>query len=143
MSRIKNTALVLFLINPFAGFIHGFLFSHEKWSKNAVWLFVIFYGFTMVKPDGMDSARYVQKLQTNYYGTDWQSFKDGFYSATGEQVDIYEPTIVFFISRITDSGDALFAVFGLVFGFFYSRNLWMVLRYKPGPLSSYSWLLFL
>ncbi|MEQ9100864.1 MAG: hypothetical protein RIF36_24345 [Imperialibacter sp.] len=143
MRREKDNALLFLLLNPFLGFVHAFKYNHEKWSVNAVWLFVIFYGFTMAKPEGMDSSRYVQRLKNSYYSSSWESFAGGFYTEEGAQVDLYEPTVIFLMSRFTDSGDLLFAVFGLVFGYFYSRNLWMVLRCVPGQMTTFLWIIFL
>jgi hypothetical protein len=50
-----------------------------------------------------------------------------FYSETTFQLDIYQPIITFLVSRISSNPSFFFAVIALVFGFFYSRNIWYLL----------------
>ena len=118
-----------FLINPFLGVIEAFKNYKAPWAKNAVWLFIIFYGFTMVSPEGMDSSRYMLKLRyLHEQPLSFESFASSIY-LTQDTVDLYEPTVTYIISRVTDNGSILFAVFGLIFGYFYSRNIWMLFEH--------------
>lgn len=130
---MKN-ALFLFLISPFLGVIQGFKYYKEDWVKNTVWLFVIFYGFTMYRPEEMDSSRYVLKLQEFHKDSvSWDGFVQNLYTVDEHgsgDVDIYQPLVTYLVSIFTDSGNVLFAVFGLVFGYFYSRNIWMLLDFS-------------
>ncbi len=41
--------------------------------------------------------------------------------------DFLQPFLTFVVSRVTDNHSWLLAVFGLIFGYFYSRNLWFVI----------------
>ncbi|MBS7786436.1 EpsG family protein [Flavobacterium sp. CYK-55] len=76
----------------------------------------------------MDSTRYVAKLQELYQQPiSWESFISSFYSEDGDTVDIYQPLVTYLMSMVTDSGNLLFAVFGFVFGYFYSRNIWLMI----------------
>lgn len=124
---MKN-AFNLFLLSPIIGVVQAFKHHREHWAKNSIWLFVVFYGFTMYRPELMDSSRYVAKLQELYsQSVSWDSFTNSFYSEDGDTVDLYQPLVTYLLSMVTDNGNILFAVFGLVFGYFYSRNIWLMI----------------
>jgi hypothetical protein len=114
-------------MNPFIGLIQAFKHYRFPWAKNSVWLFVIFYGFTMFRPEAMDSNRYVLRLQVLYDAPlSWDTFIANFYSAEGNAIDIYQPLVTYFLALFTKSPNVLFGVFGIVFGYFYSRNIWLL-----------------
>ena len=116
------------MINPFLGIIQAFKYYRQDWAKNSVWLFVIFYGFTMFRPEEMDSNRYVLRLADLYDAPlSWDSFIANFYTDEGSTVDIYQPLVTYFLSLFTKNPNILFAVFGITFGYFYSRNIWLLL----------------
>lgn len=123
---MKNS-IALFFLSPFIGFVQALKHYKEDWAKNSVWLFVIFYGFTMHRAEMMDSNRYVLNLKSLYNSPlTWDVFTSNFYSEQSETIDIYQPIVSFILSRFTDNGNILFAVFGVVYGYFYSRNIWLV-----------------
>jgi len=119
------------LVSPFLGFIQAFKHYKEDWAKNSVWLFVIFYGYTMYRPEIMDSSRYVTKLKELYNTPlNWDVFVTNFYSEESGTIDIYQPLLTYILSIFTDNGNILFAFFGILFGYFYSRNIWLLLDYS-------------
>ncbi len=123
---MKNT-FIFFLLNPFLGFIQGFKHYKQTWAINSVWVFVIFYGFTMSRPEEKDSSRYVTKLHELYAAPiSWESFTNNFYSEEGNAIDVYQPLLTYLVSLVTDNGNILFALFGVVYGYFYSRNIWLL-----------------
>ena len=127
---MKNS-IILFFISPIIGVIQAFKYHKESWAKNSVLLFVIFFGFTMVKPEQMDSFRYTLKLKELYMASmNWDTFVGSFSSEDNDSFDIYQPLVTFFVSLFTDNGNILFAVFGIVFGYFYSRNIWFLFEYS-------------
>lgn len=138
-----KTPFLLFLLNPFIGVIQAFKHYREAWAKNSIWLFVIFFGFTMFRPEAMDSNRYVQRLQVLYDSPlSWDTFLANFYSEEGNTVDIYQPLITYFLSLFTKNANLLFAVFGIFFGYFYSRNIWLLLdAARNKPLNRTMWIL--
>ena len=141
---MKNN-FVFFLLSPFLGFIQAFKYYREDWAKNSVWLFVIFYGYTMYRPEIMDSSRYVINL-INLYNrpVTWDVFIANFYSDDTGSVDIYQPLVSFLLSRVTKDGNILFAVFGMVYGYFFSRNVWMVMDLCKGAKIQWKlWLLII
>ena len=129
---MKNS-FALFFLSPLLGVIQAFKHYKEDWAKNSIWLFVIYYGFTMYRPQTMDSSGYVAKLvKLHNAQVNWNMFTTSFYSEDSNIVDIYEPLITFALSLFTDNGNILFAVFGLVYGYFFSRNIWMVIDLSQG-----------
>ncbi len=128
-----------FLLWPFGVLLIALQNWKRSWTKNILWIFCFFFGYLFIIPkDGIsspDCLRYVQML-TDFAHSDtsldllWSSF----YSASSGSVDIIQPLVTFFVSRITDDPALLFAVYGLIFGFFFSRNLWYVLEQKGNHL---------
>ncbi len=85
----------------------------------------------MCRPEIMDSSRYVSKLKELYNTPlNWDVFIANFYSEESNTVDIYQPLLTYILSLFTDNGNILFAVFGILFGYFYSRNIWLLLDYS-------------
>ena len=104
-------------------------------SKNLFWLFCIFLGMIHIFfPEGgsdADGLRYAEQLiELNQQPVTWENFTSFFYEDR-EFVDIYQPTVTYFLSLITNNPRWLFFVFAFVFGFFYSRNIWFVLEKFP------------
>lgn len=129
----KNSVFLVTLLFPFAGLIYSLIHWRERWARNVFWLVCVYLGAIFIYwPEGTslgvgaDGGRYVVELM-NYHQHD-------FYAAASTillQKDFYQPFITFLISRFTDNGHVLFAVFAFVFGFFYSRNIWYVLDRLP------------
>jgi hypothetical protein len=143
-----NTSVLYFILNPFFGFFNAFRNHRQSWAKNAVWLFVIFFGFTMSKPEIVDSSRYVQKLvEMHNLKQNWEVFFGSLYQVDefgSGSVDLYQPFVTFLIALFTENGDILFATFGIVFGFFYSRNIWFLLeKIKTNNLNRLLWFIII
>ena len=140
ISNKKNstTALILTLVFPFGGLIYTLNHWREKWAKNSFWLACIYLGAVLIYwPEGTilgqgaDGGRYVLKLMEMYGSNITLSQILGQYLVDQHTMDLYQPLMTYFISRFTDNGHVLFAVFAFVFGFFYSRNIWYVLERLP------------
>ena len=58
-----------------------------------------------------------------------------FYGGASTNQDIYQPVITFLVSRITDSSSVLFATFGVLLGYVYSRSIWFLIDRYPGRFS--------
>ena len=138
------SAWVFFFINPFCASIVALVNYRESFAKNIIWLFVAFYGFTMVISDeGMDANRYKDNFITLASSkTSAKDFIDLLYQEGSNYVDAAQPLITFFVSRLANDPRILFAVFGLVFGYFYSRNIWYLLD-RAGPQIKKSNLIFI
>lgn len=104
-----------------------------------MWAFTIFYGLTFVISDeGMDSSRYKYKfIELSRETISFTEYASTFYDEEGQTADVVDPTIQYVLSRFTDNPRILFGTYGLIFGFFYSRNLFYILnrlqsKLKPG-----------
>ena len=128
------------LVWPFGVMMAALRFFRKPWAKNMFWIFCIFFGYTFIIAQGnvgsADSARYSQMLVEYSIGDmGFAQLWDSFYSESSSYVDIAQPIITYMVSRFTENPRILFAVFGLVFGFFYSRNIWYVLDRIKGRMS--------
>lgn len=128
----SSTAFVLTLVFPFGGLVYTLCHWRESWAKNTFWLACIYVGAVLIYlpegtilGEGADGGRYVLKLM-EMYGS---SLSLG--SVISQSRDIYQPLMTYLISRYTDNGHVLFTAFAVVFGFFYSRNIWYILEKLP------------
>lgn len=139
INRSSAEVFLVFLIWPFAGFLMALKQYHLKASRTIVYLFLIFYGFTFVNVrEGLDSYRYAERLR-QAADLPFSAFWDivgGIY-ADDTSVDIVEPFIRFTVSRITDHPSLLFAIFAMVFGYFYLASINLLYeRLRKSPNSN-------
>jgi hypothetical protein len=130
--RNTNVSYVLFLLYPLAALVSSLRNFRVAKSKNIVWLFIVFYGFTFVfSNENLDSDRYKNNLKymASQQATSFGDFVSLLYSDDTNYVDVAQPLLTFLLSRFTADARILFALFGLVFGFFYSRNLWFLFSF--------------
>lgn len=137
-NNTKSTALVLTFLFPFVGLIYSLANWRQSWAKNVFWLACVYLGAVFIfHPEGTtlgvgaDGGRYVLDL------IDFHENRSDFlsvfakYRLERDVLDYYQPFVTYIVSRITDNGHLLFAVFAVVFGFFYSRNIWYILDKLP------------
>lgn len=135
---ILGSTVLLYLIWPVGALFISLQNYKQNWSRDILWLFCIFFGFTFIiaGEGGSDSARYAERF-IMYAHSDlsleelWRSF----YSEGSKYVDIASPLVTYSVSRITDDPSMLFTVFGVIFGYFFSRNLWYVLDRINGKIT--------
>lgn len=127
-------AYVVFLVWPFLSAIMAVFNYRAAYAKNIVWLFCAFFGYTFIISDGeMDANRYKRWLVEMHKRADEpyarllvEPYKDkGIYAGT----DVYSHLMTLTVSRFTDDFRFFFGLIGLVFGYFYSRNIFMVLAH--------------
>lgn len=127
-----------FLLWPLGAVLVSLRNWEKPWSRNVFWFFCLFFGFTFIiaEEGGADSERYASLL-LSYSNSDWtlNELWNSFYAENSSNVDIAQPLLTFLVSRVTDNPVILFMVFGLIFGYFYSRNLWYVLSRIKGNLT--------
>lgn len=143
----KSTSLVLTFLFPFVGLIYSLANWRRSWAKNVFWLACIYMGAVQIfQPDGtvlgsgMDAGRYVMDLidmhdNVHSFSEVVSTFFDG------QTNDIFQPTLTFLVSRFTDNGHVLFFFLAIIFGFFYSRNIWYVLDKLPDRIPGGIWIL--
>lgn len=137
-NRNSTTGFILTLVFPFGGLIYTLSHWRESWAKNTFWLACIYMGAVLIYcPEGTilgqgaDGGRYVLTLMEMYGSNITLSQIFGRYLIDQNTMDLYQPLMTFLISRFTDNGHVLFTAFAVVFGFFYSRNIWYVLEKLP------------
>ncbi|MGY6743325.1 MAG: EpsG family protein [Cecembia sp.] len=100
-------------------------------------LFFFFFGLTFVVPEDVegaaDSARYARELRDLHSNPlTFEQFKSYLYSDETNKVDIYQPFVTWMISLFTNNPKWLFACFALVFGYFYLKNLKIIIEEIEG-----------
>jgi hypothetical protein len=126
-------AYIAFLVWPLFSLVFSILNYRSTYSKNILWFFCAFFGFTFIISDPyMDANRYKTHLEKMYDKND-QSYvqllkepytNKGIYSGT----DIYSHLITTTVSRFTRDFRIFFAIIGLIYGYFYSRNLFYLIE---------------
>ena len=129
-------AALLFVVWPLLALISAFRNYKSSWGKNILWAFVAFYGFSFaigIENSNSDIVRYVAKVH-NLYGTSMTLSDFYHYFLNSGELDILQSLIAFFVSRFTDMQAILTLVYGIIFGFFFSRNVWYVLEHLKGRI---------
>ena len=123
------SAWLLFLMNPFSAVVVALNNLRESYTKNIVWLFVVYYGFTLViSNEGMDANRTRDFfISLRYTDLGFREMLALAYRDGSNVLDVAQLIISYIVSRFTSDPRILFAVFGLVFGYFYSRNIWFLI----------------
>ena len=137
--------VVSFFVLPFSSLVMSLLLYKKKWSRHLFVLFCFYFGYTFVIPaTGGDSAFYNSVL-SDYFNSQilFKSFVDGLFTVETQQTDLYQPFVTWIVSRFTDDYHVLFAVFGLVFGIFYSKILWFIFDRISYKISGFAIVLFL
>ena len=150
---IKTESFYIFIVTllfPFVGLILSLVQWKKSWAMNMFWLACIYMGAILIYHsegtilgEGMDSGRYVLILINMYNNpslTFWSVLS--LYQIDINYMDLYQQLITYFVSRFTDNGHVLFAVFATVFGFFYSRNIWYILDKLPSKKLGILYVLF-
>lgn len=150
---IKTESFYIFIVTllfPFVGLILSLVQWKKSWAMNMFWLACIYMGAILIYHhegtmlgEGMDSGRYVLTLinmHNNPYITFWSVLS--LYQIDMNYMDLYQQLITYFVSRFTDNGHVLFAVFAIIFGYFYSRNIWYILDKLPSKKLGIIYVLF-
>jgi hypothetical protein len=126
----------LFLLLPFFAGVTAVRNYKAPWAKNMIWAFIVFYGFTFAianENNDTDIVRYIDELK-ELYGQNL-SFSDmiDLFKSSGE-ADVLRTIVAILVSRFTDSTQVLTAVYGFIFGFFFSRTIWYLINKLQGKL---------
>uniref|UniRef100_A0A832DHH5 EpsG family protein n=1 Tax=Ignavibacterium album TaxID=591197 RepID=A0A832DHH5_9BACT len=122
---------IIFFIWPFGALLRAVKNIKTRWAKNLIWAFCAYFGFTMVTAsEGADYTRYVQWLKImNQQSFDFKVLGNMMFAETNAFVDLLQPLVTFIVAQFTDDGRILYAMFGLVFGYFYSGNIFYLSRH--------------
>jgi len=138
-SPSKSFSYFTVLVWPLSTLYISLRYFRKPEAKNVFWLFCIFLGlihiFNPVGGTGADGIRYAMRLaELRMQPISWEAFVANFYQEGGS-VDIYQPLVTYIVAQFTGNPHWLFMVFSIVFGFFYSRNLWFVMERLPERLT--------
>lgn len=135
---------IIFFIWPLLSLILAFKDYRSNWGKNILWAFVAFYGLAFAigtQSENSDIVRYVDEVE--YLHGMGMSLNDAVeYYSESEEIDILRTFIAVTVSRFTDNQMVLTLIYGIIFGFFYSRNVWYVLQRLQGNMRLLTVLLF-
>lgn len=140
-------------------FVFAFFFPFWTWilsivkfdspnAKNWFWYGCAFMGYVFIfNPVGgsqSDSVRYAQQLyQMHDQQTTFQSIVTSLLEEENK-LDIFQSVVTLGVSFFTSDPHVLFLVFALIFGYFYSRNIWIVLSLSSEkPHTGYLWVVIL
>lgn len=144
--KSKNIYLYVFAaLFPFWTMLLSIAKFDSKSAKNLFWYGCAFMGFVFifnpVFDTGADSTRIAQAL-VNMHSPD-TTIKDVFSNLFVEDgnVDVYQLLVILIVSIFTSNAHYLFLTMAVIFGFFYSRNVWRILNiFKPSTNQTYVWI---
>ncbi|MCR9289863.1 MAG: EpsG family protein [Bacteroidetes bacterium] len=125
----KLNAYLLFLVWPSLSLIYAIINYRSSFSKNITWLFCGFYGYNFVLFDNSDAYRYREWFEDFHRRslTLGEFFSEMSQGNIGKG-DYFEPILSYFLSIFTGDYRILFMVYGLVFGYFFTRNIWYLIN---------------
>lgn len=133
----KSYHLIFFFLQPFFTLLFYLKNFRKPQAKNVMWLFVVFYAATFAigaESEGSDIVRYVEDISyLNKLNFDVNGLL-AYYLDSGE-VDILSTVLAFLVSAFTANGYYLIIVFGVIYGYFFSRNMWYVLDRLQGKIN--------
>lgn len=138
-------AVVLFFVWPLLALVSAIKNYRQSWAKNILWAFIAFYGFAFAiasENDSADIVRYVEEYQDLHRVEMTVASAKNYFNQSGE-VDVAKTFIAVVLSRFTDSQSILTLVYGVIFGFFFSRNMWFVLERIESNIKPITVLLFI
>lgn len=129
---------MLFLVWPTAGLFFSLKSFRENWAKNGLLLFIVFFGFTFVVQKDSDSIRYVEQLVLFHRsGISLSDLGNLLYTEGSFYIDLFQPIVTIIVAWFTEDPRILTAIFALVFGYFYTQNIWLLLDQTRGKLNIY------
>lgn len=135
-----NYAKIITFLWPVFGLFLSIRYYRRPFAKNVFWLFCAFTGGIFIySPAGgtnSDSIRYAMSLeQMHAQATTLDNVVATFFSDSDKvSLDIYQPLVTFAVSRFTGNAHYLFFIFAVVFGFFYSRNIWFLIEHLQSKI---------
>lgn len=136
--------LMFFIIWPFGSVVTSFLKYSEKWTKNVIWAFVTFYGYTFVlSNETMDANRIKSRFENirRYNSSLHEVIQNNLIESN--QVDIIQSIVFYLTSFITSDFQVLMGVLAFIFGYFYSRNICYVLELNKDEIKPFNYLVLI
>lgn len=126
--------IILSCLWPFAGLFSSLKNWRQPWAMNVFWVVCAFMGAIQIYHpagtilgDGSDAGRYVLELQEMHRSVDsFAEVSRHFYD--GDTNDVFRSILQYLVSRFTENGHVFFFILAIIYGFFYSRNIWYILN---------------
>ncbi|MGY5351720.1 hypothetical protein ACXGQW_04010 [Wenyingzhuangia sp. IMCC45533] len=137
MAKSNNFAaagLAVFLISPLLAYVVALKNLRFSWSKNIIWFFCGFVGYTLQIPpnSAFDAASYKRHfLEYRTNGENFTSLINSMFT-NSNHLEFVEKSISITVGQVTSNYHILFLAYGLFFGFFFSRNLAYVYKESRG-----------
>lgn len=131
----KNRSYIIgSILWPFAGLVSALRNWRQPWAMNVFWVACAYMGAIQIYHpkgtilgEGSDAGRYVLELQEMHRSVN--SFEEvSRYFYDGDTNDVFCSTLQYVVSRFTENGHVFFFVLAVIYGFFYSRNIWYILN---------------
>lgn len=140
VTQKKSYHLIYFLLQPFFTLLYYLKNFRKPEAKNVMWLFTVFFGFTFAigkETQNSDMTRYIADIPL------FHSMNLGFsgilaYYYASPEIDILRISLAYIVSYFTANGFYLIIVYGVIYGFFYSRNMWYILDRLKGRTKSFT-----
>lgn len=126
--EILISYLLVFIV-PLFSLLFSLKYFKTKQFSNILWICCIIFGFTMYVYDPIyDSYRYMLQFYSINDLNNLDSLFD-YFSKSGD-IDIYQILTSYFVGLIVEDHRFYFAFLAIVYGFFYSRNIYLILNLK-------------
>jgi hypothetical protein len=122
---------------PFFSFLLSLIYYKSSWFKNALWLFIIYYGFSLSFLETIDAFDYKEGFEEIVRkSANSISFFDIIDPVETGTIDFLVPSINYLLSLFTSNYHFLFGFYGFIFGYFYSRNFDFIISQIPRNYSA-------
>ena len=137
--KSKNYLLysLSFFVWPFGSLIMALRKTEKKEAITIFFLYSIFFGFCFIIPGNQDnpadSVSYADTFH-NYYlhHPTFSQLLGLFYNSENGYTDVYQPLMTWFISFFTGDSRWLFMSYAVIFGYFMTKNFWLLLSQIKG-----------
>ena len=135
---------LLFLIHPFTMLFMALKNLNGLRLANVIWLFTVFYSATIGIEEGSggDILGYMDQVR-ELYGVPFDITTAWSYYIDSGEIDVLRIFLAILVSRFTGNGFLLAIVYGVIFGYFFSRNVSYILSRLNGSLGLITVLLLL
>lgn len=144
LTKVKEHKIYAYLaafVWPFFGLFFAMFNFKASYAKNLLWIFCAFFGYTfIIASEGIDANRYRTYLE-RMYDRNNEPYLDllvePYLTANRKNtsVDVFSHTITTSVSRFTNDFRIFYGIVGFIFGYFYSRILFFVVKHlKYGKL---------
>ncbi len=128
LSKKSNLILLFFLLSPIMSLFLSIKGYKYNWAKNIVWMFCGYFGYTFVIGNNSSDINRYKIYFTEIASMNLNFFEFLSFLYNKGETDFLQQIIFYFISRFSLDFNFTLMIIGLIFGYFFSRNIWFILR---------------